>query len=880
MNWTFKQIYNVPLIMAVIFCAQHQAHAVGANTPFASVEAESGTLGGGAAVESLTQSLITSGQSSPQLEASGHAYVQLTGTGQSVGLVNNTGGSITALNVRYCIPDSTGGGGITATLDVYVNGTFRQAITLNSMQTWCYEANIQSHGWSQIPSSGSPHIFWDEIHFFLSGAAVPAGATITFQKDSANTAAFYYLDVIDMEKPAAPLSQPANSISIISYGAVSNNPSVDSTAAIQNCINACQTSGKIVWIPPGTYYLNQPAASLSASGVTIQGAGMWYSTIYANPTLPDTSAQNILYPTSCTVQDLLFDSNSRSGGSGDGNGGGLNVKGNNWVVNRVWIQHLGAGIWADGNNGLIENCRSGCTWADGINVNNGNGGTGNNAGNFLTVSNCFVRGSGDDGFALNSGNNPGGLQMTNATVINCSSVAPWWANNIGIYGGVNILVSNNFCSSSVDEFGISIGQFGGSAGLPLQSGLVADNVLQYCGCYFDGPPGEPALQIGQTDPISDVTVSGNTIEDSVLAAVGVDYCGNNVIIENNYVDTPGTTGFLVESGATGSPEVDFNIVQNVGSGQSVYVNDASSFSPVMFNNTWQPSAGIVPVTAGAIYRLVCASSGLALDNTGSTTAGTGVWQWTPTLGNENQEWETGNAGGGHWNLLCQTSDMNLDNGGSTTVGTEVTQWTPNPPNDNQNWEFMDEGGGYYSLICETSGMYLDNGGSTADGLPYMKQWTGAGNLNQLWNLEVLPISGHYYHLICASSDMAMDNGGSTTAGSDVVQYTDQSGNNNQLWELVSVGGGYYNLVCQTSGMTLDNGGSTTAGTPVTQYTIGSGNINQYWQLVDAGGGYFNLICEKSGMYLDNGGSTSNSTNLKQWGQANNANQLWRFEFVR
>jgi hypothetical protein len=81
-------------------------------------------------------------------------------------------------------------------------------------------------------------------------------------------------------------------------------------------------------------------------------------------------------------------------------------------------------------------------------------------------------------------------------------------------------------------------------------------------------------------------------------------------------------------------------------------------------------------------------------------------------------------------------------------------------------------------------------------------------------------------------------------------------------------------------MALDNGGSTTAGTAVTQYTTGSGNFNQYWKFVDAGGGFYSVICEKSGMYLDNGGSTSNGTNLKQWTQADNANQLWRLEFVQ
>ncbi len=475
---TFKIARGMPLAIcvgfAVLSLGLQKAHAVGAVMPFTSVECESGTLAGGATVQTLSN--FTSNQSSPELEASGHSYVRLNATGQSVSLVNNTGQSITALNLRYCIPDSSGGGGIDSTINMYVNGVFRQSIAVNSHQTWCYEANIGSHGWAQTPSSGSPHIFYDETHFFINAPAVPAGATITFQKDSGNSAAFYYLDVVDMENPPGPVSQPANSLSIVTYGAVANNSSSDSTAAIQNCINAAQSQGKIVWIPSGTFYLNTPQASVSATGITIQGAGMWYSVIYANHTLPDSSAQNIIYPTSCTVQDVMFDSNARSGGPGDGNGGGPNIKGNNWVINRVWVQHLGAGYWADGNVGIIENSRASSVWADGININNGNGGSGNNAGNFLTVSNCFVRGTGDDGLAINVGNSPGCIMMTNPIVINCTSVAPWWANNLGIYGGVNDLVSGNLCSDSVNEFGISVGEFG-TTGLPLQSGSVINNTI-------------------------------------------------------------------------------------------------------------------------------------------------------------------------------------------------------------------------------------------------------------------------------------------------------------------------------------------------------------------------------------------------------------------
>jgi hypothetical protein len=104
--------------------AVHKGCAVGATTPFISYEAEAGGVNGGASIVSLT-SPPTTQYSSPALEASGHAYVQLTGTGQSVQWTNNTGQSINFINLRACIPDSPAGGGITATLDLYVNGAMR-----------------------------------------------------------------------------------------------------------------------------------------------------------------------------------------------------------------------------------------------------------------------------------------------------------------------------------------------------------------------------------------------------------------------------------------------------------------------------------------------------------------------------------------------------------------------------------------------------------------------------------------------------------------------------------------------------------------------------------------------------------------------------------
>ena len=208
---------------ALLVVAAHSSPAaaagtVGATTPFTSQEAEAGTLGGGAATRSLTGAPTTQ-YSSPELEASGHAFVQLTASGQSVQWTNNTGHPISAINVRASIPDAASGGGTTATLDLYVDGTFRQPLNLNSKQTWLYEGAVYN-GNDQHPASGSPRVFFDEAHTVVNGAPIAVGSTFSLRKDAANSAAFYYVDVVDVENPPAPLPQPANSISITDCGAV------------------------------------------------------------------------------------------------------------------------------------------------------------------------------------------------------------------------------------------------------------------------------------------------------------------------------------------------------------------------------------------------------------------------------------------------------------------------------------------------------------------------------------------------------------------------------------------------------------------------------------------------------------------------------------
>ncbi|MFD0631935.1 hypothetical protein ACFQ9X_10240 [Catenulispora yoronensis] len=69
---------------------------------------------------------------------------------------NSTGQPISFLNVRASIPDAPSGGGATATLDLYVDGAFRQTLNLNSKQSWIYEGTNYNNGDDKNPADGSP----------------------------------------------------------------------------------------------------------------------------------------------------------------------------------------------------------------------------------------------------------------------------------------------------------------------------------------------------------------------------------------------------------------------------------------------------------------------------------------------------------------------------------------------------------------------------------------------------------------------------------------------------------------------------------------------------------------------------------------------------
>lgn len=625
-----KHSFLLCIFAAILLSGNTSRAVVGATTPFTSYEGEDGALGGGASIVSLTAAPTTP-YSSPELEASGHAYVKLDTTGEWVTITNTTGQNITAINLRSCIPDAPTGGGISSSIDLYVNGIFRQAFSVNSLQNYCYEGTNYNGQADKNPADGNPRGFWNDTHAFVTGAPIAPGDTITFQKDAANAASFYYIDVVDLEKPPAPTIQPANSLSIISYGAVSNDISVDNTTAINNCFLAAQSQGKIAWIPPGIFYFSAIHGGLQGSGITIQGAGPWYSTLYrVTPANNSQGVANIITTTSSTLKDVSLDCNGNNR-AGNNNNGAVNFSGNNWLVDNVWIQHVTSAFWCAGINGAAQNCRVFSVWSDGGNFNNVQ--SDNGIGMNLTYSNNFVRGTGDDAMAINSVNyNTFGstiyyyTMMSNITYINNTAVGAWGGKGIGIYGGIHDVVTNNLFRDTARYIGLGVGKFGVN-GSDLVSATVEGNLVLRCGGNGYSQQ-QPAMMIGNggdgqsSGSVANAYCASNTIIDSLYAGIGFT-ASTNIVLQYNTVINPGQDGITVGGGSLGTgiignAIIHSNPVTGLKPGFAALTNKAPSYAAIIPTEAvnFSANSGVIvePCSEGANNIRATASTWSAYNN--------------------------------------------------------------------------------------------------------------------------------------------------------------------------------------------------------------------------------------------------------------------------
>lgn len=546
------------IVSSSLYQATAQVH-VGATTPFTIIEAESGKIGGGATVRTLNPTPANMA-SSPEVEASGRSFVELNATGQYVSIINPVD-SCNTINIRQSIPDAPGGGGIDATIDMYVNGELRMAVPLTSKQTIVYGGNF-----SQNPADGNPMVFYDESRTIITGPALNKGDTIMLKKDAANSASYYWIDCIDLES-AAMRQRPANSLSVADYGATGTG-TANTVPAFNSCCNAAKSQGKIVWIPAGKYYMTE---FFQPTDVTVQGAGMWFTTLYF-------SNATQVRPLSANVSDLCVDATSDVRG-GTGGGGGIDGKGNNYVIQRIWAIHSRwAGYWLAGTNVTLRDSRTSMCWGDGFNMNNG-GGVGKN----LLAENNFTRGCGDDGATIFS---DGGNSMLidGAIMRNNTTNAIYAANGMRIAGGKNVLVENNLICDGVHQSGLYLGCFG-AAGGDLDSAIVRNNVVIRCG----GSQVHGAIHINASDPgkIVKCALSNNTVKDAFYN--GIDISGGAITVTTkgpNIIDNSAGAAVFIESGARGSAYFDSITVWHRHGGQLSFKNNAPSTFTVTFGKNF------------------------------------------------------------------------------------------------------------------------------------------------------------------------------------------------------------------------------------------------------------------------------------------------------
>ncbi len=552
----------------------------GATVPYDTYEAENMTISGGTIIGPDTTWCTEAS------EASGRKAVRLA-QGQSVTLTLNAAAQ--GIVIRYSMPDSATGSDIYQNLSLYVNGVHNTDVSFTNRYSHQYGSYGSDGGemqWSNTPGTNH-HRYYDETRILLS-QQYGAGTTIKLQWDSGdynpNGQTYILIDFIETEAVAVQLTKPSDYVSITSYGAIAND-SIDDTAAMTAAIAAVNgTTIKGVWIPAGSFDFNTGTRGTTKinlpSGVSVKGAGIWYST------LQGAYAGLMLKGGNVTLSDFTIraEETYRSNASGIA---GIEGNAYNSTITNLWIEHTKVGLWLNEGteNALISNLRVRDTWADGININ---GGTKN-----TVVEQCNFRNTGDDGMAMWSKSLNGGTGTVEGCTFRYNTIQiPNLANGIGIYGGKNNIVSNNLILDVVDN-GSGI-QFGTNHSPTAFTGTltITGNKLVRCGSWHH----DYSYQIGaiwaywiNNSGLAQnltVNISSNLIDSSTYSGLFIEEpsTGATVTYTSNIITNPGTYGVYIRGSAVGSAVFNSNTV--IGAVSGSFLNSSSSFTVTGTGNSW------------------------------------------------------------------------------------------------------------------------------------------------------------------------------------------------------------------------------------------------------------------------------------------------------
>ncbi|MET7873946.1 CARDB domain-containing protein [Streptomyces cyaneofuscatus] len=576
----------------------------GAAVPYTEYEAEDAAYQGTLLTSDAKR---TFGHTNFATESSGRKSVRLNSTGEYVEFTaTNASNSIV---VRNSIPDAAGGGGRQATISLYANGQFVRKLDLSSKHSWLYGNTDSPEGLTNTPGGDARRLF-DESHALLA-QTYPAGTKFRLQRDAGDNAAFYIIDLIDLEQVAPPTAQPSGCVSITTYGAVAND-GIDDTAAIQRAVTANQ-NGQIgcVWIPAGQWRQEQKILTddpldrgqwnqVGIRDVTIRGAGMWHSQLYT--LTPPHEAGGINHPhegnfgfdidENTKISDIaIFGSGTIRGGDGNHEGGvALNGRfGKNTKINNVWIEHANVGVWAGRDYDNIQSLwnpgdgveftgvRIRNTYADGINFANG---TRNS-----TVYNSSFRNTGDDALAVWSSKYVKDQSVDighDNSFRNNTIQLPWRANGIAIYGGYGNKIENNIIADTMNYPAIMLATDHDPLPFSGQT-LIANNALHRTGGAFwneDQEFGAITL-FPQNLPIPGVTIRDTDIIDSTYDGIQFKTGGGlmpDVKIQNVRIDKSNNgSGILAMGGARGNATLTNVTITNSRDGH-VLIEPGSQFT--------------------------------------------------------------------------------------------------------------------------------------------------------------------------------------------------------------------------------------------------------------------------------------------------------------
>jgi hypothetical protein len=531
---------GITAVILAAFCQVSPAQAIspaaigqGATLPFVTQQAENAVSNGTVIGPGRTFNTYES-------EASGRKAVRLQGQGKYAEFTLSQPAN--SLVLRYSIPDSPAGTGTDASLSLYINGTQNRDLALTSRYSYYYGG----YPFTNNPSAGNPHHFYDDVRALLPDMGV--GTKVRLQVDSTDTAAWYILDQADFEQVAPAATQPANSLSVTSFGA---DPSggTDSSNSFDQAIAAARGQGQTVWVPAGTFTVNR---HITVDQVTIRGAGPWYSVLHGTRVgifglgEPNSCGQggNSGVSRAVKLYDFAIFGEVQERNDCDqvnGIGGAL---GGGSVIQNLWIEHTKVGMWFDGPfDGLtITGCRLRNLTADGLNFRKGI--------THAIVEQTHVRNSGDDGLAMWSEQQ---ADANNEFRFNTVEI-PVLANAIAIYGGHDISVTDNLVSDTQTQGGgLHVGNRFGAVPVAgtitlARNKTVRAGVLDPNWQFGVGAVWFYALDSGMNATIN---VTDTVIQDSSYEAIH--FIGSTVTGVNfNNVTIDGTGTFAIQLQSNGS----------------------------------------------------------------------------------------------------------------------------------------------------------------------------------------------------------------------------------------------------------------------------------------------------------------------------------------